>query len=72
MRASYLRVASRWLNAATTPLPSSFPKGEPGLLTSGEYLEFLNPGNKHHPGSAYDFDLVKMNQTLSSTMVVRT
>jgi GNAT superfamily N-acetyltransferase len=72
MRASHIRVASRWLTAATTPLPPSFPKGEPGLLTADEYLEFLNPGDKHHPDSAYDFDLVKMNQTLLSFNFVRT
>jgi len=72
MRTSHLRVAARWLNAATTPLPASFAKGEPGLLTVDEYLKFLNPGGKHHPSDAYDFDLVKMNQTLLSAATVHT
>ena len=62
-RISPSRVASRY--AATTPLPSSFPKGEPGLLTSKEFIEVRNPGGKSHPDDAYDFDLMKMNQDYS-------
>ena len=52
--------------AGTTPLPISFPATEIGLMTKDEFLEFRNPGGKHHPNEAYDFDLVKMNRSYPS------
>lgn len=54
------RVATRFL-AKTTPLPSSFPKTEIGLMTAEEFLHLRNPGEKSHPSDAYDFDLFQLN-----------
>jgi 8-oxo-dGTP pyrophosphatase MutT (NUDIX family)/GNAT superfamily N-acetyltransferase len=47
--------------AATTPLPGSFPKGEPALMTKEEFLDFRNPKGKSHPDTAYDWSVEKMN-----------
>jgi len=52
----------RRVQAATTPLPSSFPDDEIGLMTYEEFLEFRNPGGKHHEQGAYDFELTKLNR----------
>lgn len=45
----------------TTPLPSSFPKTEIGLMTAQEFLHLRNPGNKYHSSEAYDYDLFKLD-----------
>lgn len=54
------------LKAATAPLPQ-LSKRDPGLLTVEEFLTVRNPKDKYHPGSAYDFDLKKLNQDYSLT-----
>jgi hypothetical protein len=48
--------------AATTPLPSSFPASEIGLMTKEELLTFRNPGDKSHPSDAYDVSLMRLNE----------
>lgn len=50
---------------ATTPLPKSFDRGEIGLMTYSEFMEYQNPDKKSHPSSAYDHDLFKMNRDTS-------
>lgn len=54
----------RRFQAATTPLPSRFPDDEIGLMTLDEFIQFRNPGDKHHETGAYDWELVKMNRDL--------
>ena len=56
------RVAARYLNAATTPLPKSLPKEEIGLMTLEEFLDFRNPGGKWHSSDVYDSNLDKFNK----------
>lgn len=57
------RVASRFLKAETTPLPEEFPPYEIGLMTLDEFIEFKNPGKKHHSAESFDFDVEKLNQS---------
>lgn len=47
---------------ATTPLPTSFPASEIGLMTQDEFLAFMNPKGKHHPSDAYEVSLMRMNE----------
>lgn len=56
------RVVSRYLKAVSTPLPSSFPETEIGLMTADEFLKFRNPDSKSHPSDSYDFDIFMMNR----------
>lgn len=66
-----IKVASRWLQAAATPLPDSFPESEIGLMTLWEYLEFQDERNVSHPSTAYNWDLEDMNKedlTFKQTM----
>jgi len=56
------RIAQRYLQAATTPLPASFSPTEPGLLTLDEYLKTKNPQGKFHETTTYDYDLAKLNR----------
>jgi hypothetical protein len=53
---SHTRLGLSW------SLPSSFPKTEIGLMTHDEFLEFRNPGHKHHPSDSYDFGLMDLNR----------
>jgi len=56
------RVAHRYMQASTQPLPSSFPSTEMGLMTKDEFLKFINPGNDHHGETeVWDWSLSKMN-----------
>ena len=55
-------VATRYLNAATTPLPKSLPKEEIGLMTLEEFLDFRNPRGKWHSSDVYDSNLDKFNK----------
>jgi GNAT superfamily N-acetyltransferase len=56
------RVLARYVRARTTPLPSSFPDTEIGLMTKEEFLIFRNPHEKSHGSDSYDFDLFYMNR----------
>lgn len=40
-------------------------------MTRTEFLEFRNPHEKYHGSDSYDFDLLKMNQTLQSKAFIR-
>ena len=42
------------------PAPVSGPP-EPGLMTLEEYLDFKNPQHRHHPETAYDYNLEDLN-----------
>jgi len=55
------RVLARYLQARSTPLPTSFPKTEIGLMTRDEFLAFRNPEDKHHNSESYDYDLFTLN-----------
>jgi len=63
MKPTAARVASRWLGAATTPLPK-LTRDEPGLMTLQEYLDHRNPGGKFHDTETYDWSLAQMNRGL--------
>lgn len=61
------RVARRYLTrkADTAPLPAAFPPSEIGLMTVREFLKFRNPDEKHHSAELWDYDIAKLNPTLS-------
>ena len=62
MDPSVARIVQAYLrSAAATPLPVSFPPTEIGLMTRDEFINFRNPGDKHHPSEAYQTDLKMMN-----------
>jgi hypothetical protein len=46
------------------PLPEPYnPKGiDPALMTLGEYQKFVDPDDKRHPDSAYDWSITDMNR----------
>lgn len=56
--------------SATNALPDDL-KNDPALMTRKEYVQFLNPGNKHHPSDSYDFDLLKLNRDNSLINIER-
>lgn len=58
-------VEAALLTAATVPLPSSFEDGEAGLMTLSEFIKHLNPEDKMHPSTAYNFRVADLNKTLS-------
>lgn len=47
---------------AATPLPTSFPPDEIGLMTKEEFLEFRNPGGKWHESESYDVTITRLNE----------
>lgn len=64
--ASYVRlareVAQRWIQAVTTPLPSSLPDDEIALMTADEFIEHRNPQGKFHPSDTYQYDVFSLNK----------
>ena len=61
-----IHVARRFLRSVfKQALHPTFPETEIGLMTEEEFLHFTNPGNKHHPPSAYDHSLADLNKDLA-------
>lgn len=48
--------------AAATPLPTSFPPDEIGLMTKEDFLAFRNPNGKSHPTESYDVTITRLNE----------
>lgn len=65
-----LRVALRFLEGATTPLPT-LSKKEPGLLTLNEFLDMRNPEKIMHPPEAFDSSLDQMNVDQTKVWLAR-
>lgn len=68
LRLFYLRAgeegAPRRRPNPSYPLPASFGRHEPGMMTRAEFLHARNPQEKYHPGDAYDSDLDGLNDDL--------
>lgn len=58
------RIAARWLQAITTPLPVSFETTERGLMTLAEFIKHRNPQGKFHDEDSYDWTTESMNRKL--------
>ncbi|NBR00793.1 MAG: N-acetyltransferase, partial [Actinobacteria bacterium] len=48
--------------AATTPVPDRFAPNEAGVLTRDEYIQHLNPDDKFHPSTAYNYSTFDLNE----------
>lgn len=46
------------------PLPASFDRNEPGMMTRTEFLHARNPREKYHESNSYDSDLAGLNDDL--------
>ena len=65
------RAPNRRYRNPTAPLPESFARHEPALMTLAEFLNARNPREKYHASDSYDQSLDDLNPSLSSVGVTK-
>ena len=48
--------------AASTPVPDRFAPNEAGVMTRDEYIRHLNPDDRFHPSTAYNYSTFDLNE----------